>query len=113
MDAADLLAFSARAAEVNGELWPATILLGEDEYAAAVPEPRVIPMVVDGGEIIDGGQLVARVKITDMAEKPANNQALTWKRAGEEEYRPEVWWVTDVTRSPLDAEWVLRCGPKN
>jgi hypothetical protein len=112
MDAGDLLNFSARTADLNGELWPAVILLGGAEYAAAVPEPRVIPSLITGGEIMDG-QLVARVKTSLMPTKPLDNQPLRWKRPGEATWRTEVWWVGDVTKSPLDVEWVIRCGPKN
>jgi hypothetical protein len=108
----DLLAFSSRTADVNASMFAAIIRISGVEYPAAVPEPRVIPSLITGGEIMEGS-LVARVKINDMATAPAENIGLLWKRPTDTTWKPETWWIQDVSRSPIDSEWVIRCGPKN
>jgi hypothetical protein len=108
----ELLAFSSRTADVNASMFAAIIRISGLDYPAAVPEPRVIPSLITGGEIMEGS-LVARVKITDMATAPAENIGLLWKRPTDTTWKPETWWIQDVSRSPIDSEWVIRCGPKN
>jgi len=112
MNAAAITAFSTRAAATGAALWPATVLLGGVEYAAQVPEPKVMGNIISGGEE-SAGELVVRILVADLATRPSAQQELRWKRAGEAGYRAPRWWVDSVRKSPLDVEWVLVCTPKN
>ena len=112
MDANDLFAFSSRAAAVGGALWPGIVLIDGEEYAATVPEPRMLTGLISGGETGEGS-LVARVSLDILPIAPDANQELRWKRPGESSYRPRAWWIEDVRKSPIDTEWVITCVVKN
>lgn len=114
MNAASIAAFASQSAAAGAALWPAVIVLGNatEEVPACVPEPRFEAILISGVEEISGA-LVARVKLTDLPDKPATQQALRWKRPGETGYRAQVWWIDQVKRSPLDSEWHIVCVPKN
>jgi len=112
MNSAQLQTFSARAAAVGAALWPAVVLIDGVEYPATLPEPRASAGLITGGEEIEGS-LAARVLLTDLPAKPALQQALRWKRPGDAAWNATVWWIDDVDRSPIDAEWRISCVPKN
>jgi hypothetical protein len=112
MDLADLRAFSDHAATAGRSMCPARVLLAGVEYAATIPTPAVVGNLANG-LTIDEGALVCRILLSDMPNRPMENQPLKWKRPGEENWQPVVWWVEAVTRAPQDVEWRLSCHPKN
>lgn len=111
MNLAAIQAFSARAAAVS--LAPAIVLIAGTEYPATVPEPRVLGNLIDGGEEIAAATLSARILLTDLATAPAVNQPLQWKRPAEATWRTTTWLIDEIRRSPIDAEWLITCSPKN
>ncbi len=113
MDAAALRAFSEQSAAVGENLWGAVIRIGGGaEMAASITDPRGMPELVPGGER-DQGELMVRVRVSEMPERPALQGRLEWRRPEEASWRPAKWRVAEVTRHECDAWWLLKCEPMN
>lgn len=113
MDPAALRAFDAQSAAAGEALWLASARLdGGTPFVAAITDPRGTPSLVAGGEI-DQGNLVVRVRKDVMAERPALERKLEWKRPGETAWRGKAWRIAEVTGNECDAIWLIKCEPWN
>ena len=112
MNSTALLAFTARTAAAGAALWPAVVRIAGVEYVATVPEPRILTGLISGTETGEG-TLVARIAVAILADKPALNQELLWKRPADATWDTRAWWIDSAQRSPIDSEWVITCSLKN
>jgi len=110
MNLSQLQRFMGRVDQTLTDLFPATITIGEDEYACTcVGGDASLQYLEDGGQA-PAGMRFFRLSKADLATRPETGTLVTWDASptGETEFT-----VMDSPDRPHETSWVLRCAPKN